>query len=428
MNRALLCSLLLSAPAFAAAKTKVLIDGPKAVAAEVTKAVKAKHGTGTVSLPDEPTAGDVKNACLEHGAVAIITARQAGSVMNFMVLNCYDGGPITTFKMPWGKKPPKALPKGDVTAMMKAITEGKPAKKEKAAPPPPAEEKPNQTEQKPAEEVPAQAPAEGRRKERPAPSEPPPPPAQQPEAETKREEPEETSERPMGLRVGVGFKEFARQFGYTDDIFNRLSTYKLPLGPALALDAEAYPAAFFARGPLANIGLMAYFDYAVGISSKAADGTKYGTQALNLKFSLTYRLPIGPLQINPFVGYTDQTYGITSNTGVKPNIPSVAYGGLRGGLQIRAIIFGPVFAQIAFAGQYVLSSGEISTYFPHLKVGGLDSQFAVGVSLFKRLEVKLQGDYTRFWYSMNPVPGDANVAGGALDIYGSGMAVASFTL
>src|SRR5581483_7756758 len=139
-----------------------------------------------------------------------------------------------------------------------------------------------QTEQKPAEEVPTQAPAEGRRKERPAPSEPPPPPAQQePQPEAKREEPEETSERPMGLRVGAGFKVFSRQFGYTDDLFNRLSTYKLPYGPAILLDAEAYPAAFFMRGPLANIGLLAYFDYAVGISSKAADGTKYGTQALN---------------------------------------------------------------------------------------------------------------------------------------------------
>jgi hypothetical protein len=435
MKRALLALVLAAAPALGAAKSKVLIDAPKPVAAEVTKALKAKHNTQNVTLSDEPTAGDVKNACLEHGAIAIVTARQAGSLMNFMVLNCADGGPLTTFKLTWGKKPPKAFPKPDIAVLNQAIAEAKPAKKEAAKPPPP-EEKPAETS-KPAEEKPAETakPPPEEKKKRAEPSAPPPPPQQaqsssssaEVQQEVVREEP--AGSRPQALRLGVGFKAFSRLFGYTDDLFNRLSTYKLPLGPALVIDADLYPLAFLTRGILSGVGILAYFDYAVGIASRAADGTKYGTSAMDLRISATFRLTLGPLTINPFLGYGMQTYAISASTGgTKPNIPNVSYGAFRGGGMLTFKVFGPISVQASLAGQLILGTGEIQTYFPHLHAGGMDVQFAIPVQITDRIQVKAQGEYQRFWYSMNPMVGDANVAGGALDVYASGTIVAAFTL
>lgn len=427
--RALLGCLLLAAPAFAAAKTKVLIDAPKPVAAVLSKALKAKHTIGNASVPEEPTAGDVNKACLAQGAVAIVTARAAGDLYNFMVLNCADGSPLSTFRIKWGKKPPKALPKGDVTVLMQAVADGKPASKApKAAPPP--EEKPAPTEQKPAEEKPPPAAAETPKPRREEPSEPPPPP--QAREEVVKEQPRESSSstRPQAVRVGLGVKVFSRLFGYTDDIFNKLSTYKLPAGPAVALDADLYPAAFVTSGVAANIGALVYFDYAVGIASKSADGTKFGTNAMLLKLAATYRLNVGPLQLNPFLGYSLDTYSITAPAGAtKPNIPNVGYSGLRGGVQARMHLIGPVSVQLSFAGQFLLSTGEIgsSAFFPHAKAGGLDAQLAIPVAILDHVEIKLQGDYTRFWYSMNPVPGDMYIAGGALDVYASGSLIVAFT-
>jgi len=52
MIRALLALLLVASPALGAAKTKVLLDGPKPVLAELTKALKAKHATQNVNIPD----------------------------------------------------------------------------------------------------------------------------------------------------------------------------------------------------------------------------------------------------------------------------------------------------------------------------------------------------------------------------------------
>jgi hypothetical protein len=416
---------LLAVPALAAGKTKVLIDAPKPVAALLAKTVKAKHTIGSASLSEEPTSGDVSKVCLAQGAVAIITARATGDLYNFMVLNCADGSPLSTFRIKWGKKPPKALAKGDVTVLLQAINEGKPAKPGAKAPPP-VEEKPPPAEEKP--------PPVAETPKRVEPTQPPPPP-QAPAEEVVREQPREepTGARPQALRLGVGVKAFTRIFGYTDDIFNKLSTYKLPLGPALALDADVYPVAFLMRGAAANVGALVYFDYAVGIQSKAADGTRFGTSAMTLKIAATYRLALGAVQVNPFIGYSLETYGISATAGgttPKPNIPNVGYSGLRGGLQARVHLIGPVSVQLSFAGQYLMSEGEIGSaaFFPHAKAGGLDAQLAVPIAIIDRVEVKVQGDYTRFWYSMNPVPGDMYIAGGALDVYASGSVIVAFTL
>ena len=90
MNRALLLAVLAATPAFAAAaKSKVLLDGPKPVVTELTKALKAKHNTHPVQLSDEPTAGDVKNACLEQQAVAL----------GWGLLRTREGSGLRT--MPW---------------------------------------------------------------------------------------------------------------------------------------------------------------------------------------------------------------------------------------------------------------------------------------------------------------------------------------
>jgi hypothetical protein len=232
------------------------------------------------------------------------------------------------------------------------------------------------------------------------------------------------------VRFGVGVKMFTRLFGYTDDIFQALSTYKLPLGPAIAFDADLYPAAFVTRGFASNIGLMGYFDFAVGISSKGSDGTKYGTSALDLKVALTVRIPVANvITINPFFGFARQTFGITSSTGVKPNIPTVGYSGLRAGLQVRFKIIGPVSVQVSFAGDFLTTTGQIGStdYFPHSKTTGLDGQFAIPIAIGNHLEVKLQADYTRYWFTMNPNVGDPWIAGGALDIYASGSLIVAVT-
>lgn len=423
---------LLALPALAA-KPKVVLDAPKPVSPALEKALKAKYTITKTSLAPEPTGGDVKAACLDAGgAIAVITARPGGGdLYTVMVLNGADGSPLGSFRVKAGKKPLKALSKPDAKKLGEGLKDARAPKKDAAPPPdekkpPPDEKKPPPDEKNPPAD---EKKPDEKKPDRVKPTEPPPPPD-----ETVREDPEPrstaASPKPWALRAGVGFKLFNRLFGYTDDIFDALSTYYLPRGPAIAANLEVYPAAFVTGGPAAHIGLLVDFDYAVGISSKSEDGTKYGTTALNLRASLIGRIPISRVTINPFFGYALQTYGISSSSGTKPNIPNVSYGGLRGGLELRIMIIGPVGFQLGFAGTYLLSKGEVggAGYFPRAKANGIDANGALVLAIGERIEVTLGGEYQRYWYSMNPEIGDPYIAGGALDIYVSGKLGLAFKL
>jgi len=419
-------------PSLALAKPKVVLDAPKQVSAALEKALKAKFAVSKAQLAAEPTSGDVKTACRNAGgAIAVITARQGGDLFTIMVLNGADGSPLTSFRVKPGKKPLKALAKPNTRALMEALGDAKaPGKEEKKPPPeeakpPPEEAKPPTEEKKPPEDKVAAT----EKKDRPKPSEPPPPPAE----EIRKDEEDEPrpgvkKEKPVALRLGVGLRLFNRRFGYRDDIFEALSTYYLPLGPAVGADLELYPAAFITSGFAANVGIGAAFDYAVGIASRAEDGTRYGTTALSLRVGLLGRIPISILTIQPSFGFSRQVYSISSSTGVKPNIPNVGYNALRPALDLKVKIFGPVGFQAGVAYLAILQTGEIGAFFPRATAAGMDANAGFTVSLFDRLELRARFEYQRYWFSLNPEPGDMNVAGGALDHYVGGSMNVAFTM
>jgi hypothetical protein len=66
----------------------------------------------------------------------------------------------------------------------------------------------------------------------------------------------------------------------------------------------------------------------------------------------------------------------------------------------------------------MLSSGDGSG-FPHESVGGVEGRLGLAYPITRSFEVSIAGAYTRIFYAYNPTPGDANVAGGALDEMGN---------
>ena len=434
--------LVLLATSALAAKPKVIIDAPGPMKALLTKVLKKKFTPVPPKndIPDDPGANAVKQAVREAGAVAVVTARLEGGVWSVMALNGADGSPLEQFKFkaPAGKKPLKALPKGTdkrlESALATAKAPGKEVVKKDEPKEDPKKEEPTAKEE-PAAEAPPPKKGDVKSKTTKAVVKEEPKEEEPVKTVEKTEEPSSpnTAERPVALNLGVGAKLFGRRFFYKDDIFKALSKYTLPVGPALQLEADWYPGAHFTTGVAANIGLSVGFNYALGISSVANDGTRYGTSALRLRAGLIGRLTFGRIQLLPQVGYVMQTYSIASgaNGAAKPNIPDVSYSILRAGLGTRISLIGPLGVTAGFNYQAPLSTGEISStaYFPRLKAGGLDGNFGVAIGpLFNRVEVRLGVEYIRYWYSMNPEPGDASVAGGALDDSFGGSLMVAFTL
>src|SRR5690606_5433834 len=135
---------------------------------------------------------------------------------------------------------------------------------------------------------------------------------------------------------------------------------------------------------------------------------------------LRYRLPLGPKE-KPFVlglrgSFIQDGFVLEAEGDLGRETPSVKYNFLRVGLDGRFPI-GPV-AITAFGGYLgSLDSGDVHERFRDSSVGGIDVGGGLTVPIVHGLEARLQAEYVRWFYSFGPIPGDAFVAGGALDEY-----------
>ncbi len=222
------------------------------------------------------------------------------------------------------------------------------------------------------------------------------------------------------LEVAAGLGFFTRSLRYTDDLFGELRPYDLGSAPVLRLDATFYPLGFLGRGALSHIGLEAHGTLGLGIKSADSAGNEYSTSALQAEVGLRGRLPIATHQLGLAVGFGLETFSLSGGGG--PDFPNVGYSFLRVGLDGRFVVYGPL--AICFRGGYriVTSAGDIQgdDWFPRSSVGAVDGSLGVRVAMLGGLGLNVGADFRRFFYTMNPEPGDPRIAGGAVDQYMAG--------
>ncbi len=230
-----------------AAKPRVLVDAPATVSKFLVKTLGKKFTPTAMkrALPAQPTAKEVTDVTRDLGAIAVVQATLEGGQWSVRVLNGADGTPLGTVSFKNAKKlvPPKTLAAELEAALRDAKAPGA------AAPPPVAAPGPT-----PEPEQPKPAP---RPEPTPAPRSEPTPPSNQNEKKPDRAwdaEPETpvSTNKPMALRLGVGFTAMSRNYAYRDDLFSVMAQYRLPIGPAAQGELELYPGAFFTSGLAAN--------------------------------------------------------------------------------------------------------------------------------------------------------------------------------
>ena len=407
---------LLAVPALAA-KPRVLIDAPPALSKIITKLISKKYTPTPLKAPlsAEPTTKEVADATRDYAAVAVVQARLLGKQWSVRVLNGADGTPLGTVEFKNAKKltPPKSFG----PALLSASQEG--AAPAVAAPP--------ATVAKAPTPAPTPTPAASKPPE-PVAAKTEPPPTAKAEFFDDSAQPEAPKERPTALRFGIGFTGLNRNYTYRDDIFDALSKYRLPFGPAPSAELEFFPGALFTSGIAANFGIRGAFNYVVGVSS-VANGVKFASSSMKLQASLVGRIPIRMIELQLGVGYGMQSFGIaaSANGTERPNIPNVSYGGIRPMLE-ATVHFSPIFGlHLGGAYQVLISKGElaVSPYFPRSVGGGADMWVAVSVKPMQHFAIRLQGDYSRYFFALKPQVGDTYVAGGALDEYLSGTITAN---
>lgn len=227
--------------------------------------------------------------------------------------------------------------------------------------------------------------------------------------------------RPAALDARLGFAVVGRSFWYTDDLFMQLRPYSLAIAPAINAAVEFYPGAIASRGVASMFGLVADGQFTMLFASTDSQGRSYPTLAYNFNAGARARMwLLNRIDIGVLLGFSMQNFSINRGAVMlapAQGIANTTYMGLRAGLTGRAQIIDRLAITAGSTWQYVLTGGEVTSaeYFQRATVMAVDFSLGAAVALAKGLEVRLSADWRRYFFSMNPQPGDPLIAGGAVD-------------
>jgi len=216
------------------------------------------------------------------------------------------------------------------------------------------------------------------------------------------------------LSVDVG----NRRFKYSDELGSDLRPYKLPIAPMLGFGLEAYPLATSNLPVLRDLGFRGRFSRAFAVDSTTPEGAQIETSWTRFGGDVRERLLIPgrhPLEFGASFGADASYFVMSSQADVPALLPSARTISLRFGLDGRVLLAGRFSAMLDFAYLAVTSPGEIYEQFRDPHVAGIDGNLGFALGLIPGLEARLAARYTRYFATFHPEPGDAHVAGGALD-------------
>jgi hypothetical protein len=212
--------------------------------------------------------------------------------------------------------------------------------------------------------------------------------------------------------LGVG----TRRFSYVDRVTSSLRPYSLGGAPMASVAGAIYPLAFTRVAFVRDFGVTGDYARAFAFSSEDSTGARVDTTWQSFDVGGTERIRLSrALLANVSVGYGENDFQFNQSlAGAAAALPSVAYRFVRAGADLRATVSAFSFFG---GGSYLdlLSTGYTSQLFPRQSVGGVEGHLGASYALARRFEVSIGATYARVFYSFNPVPGNADVAGGALD-------------
>jgi hypothetical protein len=232
------------------------------------------------------------------------------------------------------------------------------------------------------------------------------------------------------LDVDLGGGVIDRKLSYHQDIGSHpLLPYYLPAGPIVIVNVVAYPHGPTDRGPTSNLGFEAELQQGI-VSSRpqiGANEARFDNTVHDFAAGVRYRFAL-PAEDEIFIS---ATYGEDAFTFSGPNrgdlaIPDTIYRYLRPGIGARlgvgrgwsiraALGYRALNAVSGIRGITNAGGPQIEALFPRLVVSGADADLVGDYSIDDRFAIRLGVGWRRYWYSMNSRPGDAAIAGGAVD-------------
>jgi hypothetical protein len=216
------------------------------------------------------------------------------------------------------------------------------------------------------------------------------------------------------VELALGSRVFNRSFTHTENQ-SRVADYALKGAVAGTIDARVRP--FNQRLPgLTPLGLFGSLEYGIGVNSRAAgSGERLATDVSSYSLGLAYRLGFldESFALEPEVAYTRSRF----STGAEAASFNASYDTLAPRLAWRW----DVAQRIALFGSagylHVLSKGTLTDAerFPRATMYGGEGSAGLSVAVGASFSLTASGGIRRFGIATNVVPGDLQIAGGAVD-------------
>ncbi len=227
---------------------------------------------------------------------------------------------------------------------------------------------------------------------------------------------------PTAVYLQIGGGVFNRNLSYKDDLFGEMTGYDLGAAPVMQVRASWYPGAQLGkRGALANLGLEVQYEAPFGLDTDGLDGESYPTQAFAWGASALYRASLANWSFLGGLGYGMRTFQISDSAmgEARPNVPNTTYQQLGAHVGVRSPSVADISLEVRGGVHHILSTGDIggSAWFPQSSANGALGELIVAYALGEQIGVFVGASMLQQGFDLAPEPGDANVAGGALDRY-----------
>lgn len=242
-------------------------------------------------------------------------------------------------------------------------------------------------------------------------------------AQTREPAPESAPSVGYSLRAGVDVG--ARWFVYSDPlvIATNLRPFDVVGVPLLTFGGELRPLVWSQVPVLDQLGISFDYAFAPTLDSFTTDGREvstswdHGDVTLHAPIRLGNRLHAP--RIGPTLGYGWIGFSFAAPDSLAAEIPTVTYRFVRLGLKGQMALNRRFSVTAVFDYLGPLSGGSVYERFRDATIDGIEAKLGVGVEITTDTRLSLMLNYTRFFSTFVPVPGDAYVAGGALDQFGS---------
>lgn len=239
------------------------------------------------------------------------------------------------------------------------------------------------------------------------------------------QEPASKSEPDVGYSLRAGLEVAARWFTYSDPLYiaTNLRPYDVSGITLPTFGGDFRPFVWTHARGIEQLALSFDYAFAPAFASSTSGGEDIGTSwdHGDLKLQLPIRLSSHSLapQLGPTLGYGWLGFSFSTSGSIAAEIPTATYRFVRLGLTGSMTFARRFTLRAGFDYLGTISGGAVYDRFRDVTLNGIDARLGVSAEITDGLRANLIFDYTRFFSTFIPVPGDAYVAGGALDQFGS---------